>query len=137
MSGIPEAKRSSLVPWVSKGLGFCGLIAGTKTKAGSGEPLYHEIEKDQRKKMDRVNSGKKVKDYKKSVNILFKSIGPQKRLLMRKENPILKQRNKILASLKSRGVSFPVLARASGLGLTSLYTIIKRVCDDENNCCGE
>jgi len=67
-----------------------------------------------------------VKDYKKSLKILRESLTRRQRLLIQKENPRLRQRNKMLVSLKREGVSFPILSGISGLGQTQLYMIMKR-----------
>jgi hypothetical protein len=66
------------------------------------------------------------KDYERSLKVLYKTLGPQERVLLRKENPLLKRRNDLISSLKNEGVSYEILRRASGLSATQLYMIVKR-----------
>jgi len=67
-----------------------------------------------------------MKDYEEAKRILLATLTPRERVILRKQNPRLKHRNRLLTSLKSEGVSYPILRLASGLSLTALYNIVRK-----------
>jgi Mor family transcriptional regulator len=73
-----------------------------------------------------------MKSYEESLKVLFETLGPQERVFLRKENPLLKKRNELIFSLKNEGASYEILKRASGLSLTQLYVIVKKFRGSKN-----
>lgn len=70
-------------------------------------------------------SGGLAEKYRRSEKILFHGLTRRQREILRKENPFRSQRNEAIRALRSRGLSWILLSRVSGLGECQIWRILK------------